>query len=154
PIITTLLVVAAVSTASRKTTIVGTLFPQPVVEWSDGETVLLDSIIKNQGAVILFSEFPDKLLCEVQHAKLASIGIRLIGITPEWNKAVDSEIAIVRDVSRLLSSRPYSDYLDHAILLRPDKYVAATAPVNKIADLLEIAEQFSPLMERSATVNN
>lgn len=139
---------------SKKTTIVGTLFPQPVVERPDGGTSLLDSVIKNQAAVILFSEFPEKLLNEIQLANLESIGIKVIGITPEWNKAVVSKLPIVRDVSRLLSGSPYSNYLDHGILLRPDKYVAAAAPVNKIADLLEIAEQFSPCMKQSASVNN
>ncbi|MGI9401171.1 MAG: bifunctional 3-(3-hydroxy-phenyl)propionate/3-hydroxycinnamic acid hydroxylase [Rhizobiaceae bacterium] len=129
---------------SSKKTIIGTLFPQPVIEHPNGKIALLDEIIGNQAAIILFSEFPDKLLDQTQLARLESIGIKTLGITPEWNKAVASSFPSVRDANRLLSGKPFADYLDHAILLRPDKYVAATAPADKISNLINLALQIAP----------
>jgi hypothetical protein len=51
---------------------------------------------------------------------------------------------IVRDRSRFFSAKPFADCLEHAILLRRDRYVAAVEPLDTIADLLPIIARLTP----------
>jgi 3-(3-hydroxy-phenyl)propionate hydroxylase len=50
---------------------------------------------------------------------------------------VSDEFPMVRDVSRYFSDPPLSGYLDRAILLRPDRYVAAIRLAARAGELLD-----------------
>jgi 3-(3-hydroxy-phenyl)propionate hydroxylase len=51
-------------------------------------------------------------------------------------KPVEADLPMVRDVRRLMSGKPLIGALGSAILLRRDRYVAATRPVGDIAQLV------------------
>jgi len=120
---------------SAKTTMVGRLFPQPEVEDIKRQRFLLDNIIGNQPALLIFSETPDQFMDENILEAYAAKNIPVIGITPEWMNPAAASFPIVRDVSRFLSAKDFASYREHAFLLRPDHYVAATAKLDCLSDL-------------------
>ncbi|MBL4892003.1 MAG: bifunctional 3-(3-hydroxy-phenyl)propionate/3-hydroxycinnamic acid hydroxylase [Rhizobiaceae bacterium] len=120
---------------SAKTTMVGRLFPQPEVEDVKRRRFLLDTIIGNQPALLIFSETPDQFIDKKTLTSYAAKHIPVIGITPEWMNPVAASFPIVRDVSRFLSAKGFASYREHAFLLRPDHYVAATAPLGRLSEL-------------------
>ena len=128
---------------SAKTTMVGRLFPQPEVEDIKRQRFLLDSIIGNKPALLIFSETPDQYVDEPLLKSYAANHIPIIGITPEWMNPAAANFPIVRDVSRFLSAKNFATYHEHAFLLRPDHYVAATAPLDRLVDLEGMREKLT-----------
>jgi len=116
---------------------VGRLLPQPVVEMSDRSRQLLDAVLPEGPVVLVFSEYPDRLLDTALADRFAAAGASVVGLTPEWMNPVSDEFPIVRDVSRYFSDPPLSGCLDRAILLRPDRYVAAIRPTARAGELLD-----------------
>lgn len=127
-----------------KTTMVGRLFPQPEVEDINRQRFLLDDIIGNRSALLVFSEQPDLCIDEKTLSTYAENDIPVIGITPEWMNPVKAQFPIVRDVSRFLSAKSFVPYHEHAFLLRPDHYVAATAHLDHLTDLDEMRMKLQP----------
>ena len=68
---------------------------------------------------------------------LDKAGLKVIGITPEDTKAVETTFPVYRDKSRSFSKKPYASYLDHFLLLRRDKYIAATSQVNNHCEIID-----------------
>jgi 3-(3-hydroxy-phenyl)propionate hydroxylase len=108
----------------------GSLLPQPIVEKPDGKAVLLDELLPDRPVVLVYADKPEEILSETEVQMLSDIGVGVFGLTPEWTKAQHSYFATGRDASRLLTSSTYLGYLNHFILLRRDRYVAATSPGN------------------------
>jgi len=127
-----------------KNTMVGRLLPQPVVELPDRNQKLLDAVLPEGPVVLVFSEFPDRQMDRALSDKFAAAGAPVIGITPEWMNPVSGAFPVVRDVSRYFSDPSFAGYLDRAILLRPDRYVAATRPVAEVQGLLEYVSKLAP----------
>ena len=75
--------------------------------------------------------------------KFLEKGCSIIGLTPEWVNAYEGSIRILRDVSHLFSRNPYRSYLGSALLIRQDKYIAATAPIDNIEKLLEYLREMT-----------
>jgi 3-(3-hydroxy-phenyl)propionate hydroxylase len=122
------LIVEDGKSASR--TIVGSLMPQPTIEKPDGVAVLLDELLPDRPVVLVYADKPEQMLSETEVQMLSNIGVGVFGLTPEWTKAQHSYFATGRDANRLLASPIYLGYLNHFILLRRDRYVAATSTGN------------------------
>lgn len=128
---------------SRKATLVGKLFPQPTVERPDRSRLLLDSLVGNAACLIAFSDAPDQTLPRSALTDARASGLQVIGLTPESMNPQVADFPIVRDASRHMSGKARAGYREHAILLRPDHYVAATAPIADAATLVRIARDLA-----------
>ena len=108
-----------------KRTAVGRMIPQPVVERSGGERVLLDTILPDKPVMLIYAERPDEVLTSVEVEKISLAGGAVVGLTPDWCNPVKANFEIVRDHMRLLRNEPFAGYLGHTLMLRRDRYVAA-----------------------------
>jgi 3-(3-hydroxy-phenyl)propionate hydroxylase len=117
-------------------TMVGRLIPQPVVEDTDRVRCLLDRQLPDQPAVVVFDEYPDRIVPAAALSKLMGAGVAVVGLTPEWMNPVDGAFPVYRDVSRLFSTPQLANYLGHAFLLRRDRYIASIVPVAALETLL------------------
>ena len=54
-----------------------------------------------------------------------------------WYNKMDTTFPVYRDKSRSFSKKPYASYLDHFLLLRRDKYIAATSQVNNHCEIID-----------------
>jgi 3-(3-hydroxy-phenyl)propionate hydroxylase len=120
---------------AEKSTMVGRLIPQPVIEDTKRNRCLLDRILPDKPVVLVFDEFPDRLLSAEVVDTLTSAGAAVIGLTPEWMNPMDGTFPVYRDVGRLFSAEQMQAYLGHALLLRRDRYVAAALPLARAAEL-------------------
>lgn len=120
---------------AEKETMVGRLVPQPIVEDTKRSRVLLDRILPDRPVVLVFDEFPDRVLPADAVRALDAAGACVAGLTPEWMNPLDGAFPVYRDVGRLFSTPQMRAYLGHAILLRRDRYVAAAVPVARHGDL-------------------
>ncbi|MBL1240699.1 MAG: bifunctional 3-(3-hydroxy-phenyl)propionate/3-hydroxycinnamic acid hydroxylase [OCS116 cluster bacterium] len=124
-----------------KQTMVGRLFYQPEIEDIHRNCMLLDRAIGNQPCLLVFSETPELVINTKTRKIFEEKGVRVIGITPEWMNPVQADFPIYRDVSGELSCKNFTTYREHAFLLRPDHYVAATMPISNIASLENMADK-------------
>lgn len=125
---------------SEKTTIVGRLIPQPLVDDTRRNRMLLDRALPDRPVVLVFDEFPDRVLPPHVLATLEAAGANVMGLTPEWMNPIDGTLPVYRDVSRLFSAPQMRAYLGHALLLRRDRYVAAAVPVGRADQLAAYIE--------------
>jgi 3-(3-hydroxy-phenyl)propionate hydroxylase len=119
------------------------MFPQPEVERPDRSRHLLDDLLPDAPVVVIFHETPDTVAPKAV-AALRKAGAHVIGLTPEWQKPVEADVLCVRDVRSLMTERPQIGALGCAILLRRDRYVAATRPVGDILQLLPALAALRP----------
>lgn len=118
---------------SKKATIVGKLFPQPIVEFPNRETKRLDYVIEEGFALIAYDIDPTNGMENPQIKEIEKLGIKVIGMTPiRYNPIISHPC--VRNTSE---DAKIDAYLGHYILLRPDRMVAATLPIKDGAKLLE-----------------
>ena len=128
---------------NKKDTIVGQLVPQPITEDYKKNRKLLDEQISNESCILIFDESPDQHITKRIEKKFLEKGCSIIGLTPEWVNAYEGNIRILRDASHLFSRNPYRSYLGSALLIRQDKYIAATAPIDNIEKLLEYLREIT-----------
>ena len=115
--------------------IVGRLFPQPMVEDAGGKTLRLDDALPSGTVLLLFGTNPAEAAMSPAFEMFAKAGVRLFCITPNWINPVEGAWKVYRDASHGLAS--LDSYLDHAILLRPDRYVAAASSFGDVATMQE-----------------
>ena len=128
----------------EKTTMVGRLIPQPVVEDTRRDRQLLDRILPDKPVVLIFDEFPDRIVQRETFHALEKAGMFVVGLTPEWMNPIDGAFPVYRDSSRLFSTPQMRAYLGHALLLRRDRYIAATVPVAQAETLVGKARALAP----------
>jgi 3-(3-hydroxy-phenyl)propionate hydroxylase len=121
---------------TEKMTTVGRLISQPVVEDTSRNRTLLDRVLPDRPVVLIFDEFPDRVISAETIDALKAAGAEVIGLTPEWMNPIDGSFPVHRDVSRLFSAPQMQAYLGHALLLRRDRYVAAAVPVQQAGELV------------------
>ena len=114
---------------SPTSTIVGRLLYQPDAEDENRNRQLLDDRLPDRPVVLVFSENPDHAVGRETAAALEAAGAAVVGLTPEWMNPVSGTFPVYRDASRHFSVPQMKAYLEHAILLRRDRYVAAAVPV-------------------------
>ena len=120
-------------------TLTGCLFPQPLVEQPDGSILLLDELLPDQSAIVIYSECPEEVVSRQSADAMAGQGLLLFGLTPEWTKAQAAPIPTGRDANRILSEKEFRTCLNQAMLLRRDRYVAASRPVDRLEELGRVA---------------
>jgi 3-(3-hydroxy-phenyl)propionate hydroxylase len=120
--------------AGPKHTLVGRLFPQPIVR-AGAMDVLLDDVLGPGFSIVVRSPRPDA-------------AVTLLGLKP-WSDIAANIVVMGRDVGELTPNPRLERYNDHVILLRPDRYVVACVSLDelseggeKVAEL--IAGTFSP----------
>ncbi|MDR3514181.1 MAG: bifunctional 3-(3-hydroxy-phenyl)propionate/3-hydroxycinnamic acid hydroxylase [Azospirillaceae bacterium] len=121
----------------ERRTLVGRLLPQPTVEAPDRSRYLLDAVLPDMPVVLVFDEYPDRVLSVADRMALEAAGAAVVGLTPEWMNPVAGGFPVVRDVSRLFSAEPPRSYLGSAFLLRRDRYVAAVVAASDAGDLVD-----------------
>ena len=123
-----------------KYSVIGQMIVQPIVETVFRERVLLDDVLPTGLALLVISKNPDHVIssCTIENCRQKNIPI--IGITPEWINPQKSSFEIVRDVSNFFGKKPLVEYLEHTLLLRPDRYVAASQKVENTDKLLEVVK--------------
>lgn len=127
-----------------KSTMVGRLLQQPQIENQTRRRFLLDDRLPDSPVVLVFAEYPDRALDRETRLALEAAGAAVIGMTPEWMNPVAGEFPVYRDVSRLFSAPGMKAYLGHALLLRRDRYVAATAAVGEAGRLARHVRALAP----------
>lgn len=125
-------------------TIVGNLYPQPLVEEPSGQVRLFDQNLPDSPVLLIYAERPEEALEREVIEEFEALGAKVVGITPEWMKPVASDLPTYRDVSRLLARSPYVGYLNHALLLRRDRYVAASAVLDNVLSLKSPLQKIRP----------
>ena len=98
-----------------------------------------NKIVDNKLTVLIFSEKPGQAISEHDYQKLQDCNLLVVGLTPEWINPEKRCWPIVRDVNGTLSNKPFSRYLERALLLRRDRYVGASTEIGNIRDLLPMA---------------
>jgi len=124
-------------------TLVGRLFPQPIVESVDHRRHRFDDVLTSGSVLVVFSERPDRAVSMDMVRKFERAGIRVVGLTPEYMNAVPAGFPIYRDVSRLTGAKAFRIYRHHGFLLRPDRYVAAAVELSDLSALLEHAAKIA-----------
>ena len=128
---------------ARKTSVIGQMLPQPVVEAVDRSTCLLDEVLPDQPVLLILSKQPDVALApELQH-RFEALGIAVFGVTPHSMNPVAAPFPMFRDKSRGLSNPPYAAYVEYGLIIRRDRYIAAARPVALLEGLLEIGQHLS-----------
>ena len=120
---------------SEKHTLIGRMIFQNLLEDFEGKLNLLDDILPDKPVLIIFSRKPERAVCEKLLFDIENEGASIIGITPEDTKAIKTKLPIFRDKSRHFSRKPYPDYLDYVLLLRRDRYIAASCKIENIDDM-------------------
>ncbi|MGB0634895.1 MAG: bifunctional 3-(3-hydroxy-phenyl)propionate/3-hydroxycinnamic acid hydroxylase [Paracoccaceae bacterium] len=122
-----------------KPSIVGQMFPQPIVETISRERTHLDNLLDNKLVVLIFSEKPEQAISVSDYQKLRDGDLLVVGLTPEWINPGNGCWPIVRDVNGILSNKPFNRYLERALLLRRDRYVGASTEIGNIRELIPMA---------------
>ena len=128
----------------RKTSVVGQMLPQPVVEATDRCTYLLDDVLGDRPTLLILSKQPDIALSYDLMCRFEALGIAVLGLTPHSMSPVATTFPVFRDKSRGLSNLPYAAYVGYGLLIRRDRYIAAARPVAQLEGLLEIGRHLSP----------
>jgi 3-(3-hydroxy-phenyl)propionate hydroxylase len=128
----------------RKTSVVGQMLPQPVVEATDRCTYLLDDVLGDRPTLLILSKQPDIALSHDLMCRFEALGIAVLGVTPHSMNPVATTFPVFRDKSRGLSNLPYAAYVGYGLLIRRDRYIAAASPVAQLEGLLEIGRHLSP----------
>lgn len=128
----------------RKTSVVGQMLPQPVVEATDRCTYLLDDVLGDRPTLLILSKQPDIALSYDLMCRFEALGIAVLGVTPHSMNPVATTFPVFRDKSRGLSNLPYAAYVGYGLLIRRDRYIAAASPVAQLEGLLEIGRHLSP----------
>ncbi len=124
----------------RSQTLVGSLFPQPLVETRKGEIVLLDDVLGNGFSLLALTAQPELAFASTTQAIWGQLGVRRVALLPvgtSWHDT--SEITLVRERDQALMALQ-AKYADSVLLLRPDHYIAACIPVAEIAQRSAIIE--------------
>jgi 3-(3-hydroxy-phenyl)propionate hydroxylase len=116
---------------SARRTLVGKLFPQPVVQTPAGRTLLFDDCLGSQFALVAYTRDADAAYARLKHPVWDRIGVVQIAILPRHNSAgADPGIACVFDPDGSLSTM-FSGYENQILLLRPDRFVVASIDAGK-----------------------
>ena len=105
--------------------IVGRMAPQPRVRTAAGAAVLLDEVLGPGFALLVRTTDPRAVFASLQHPVWRSLRANRVAILPDGHKAVAGEgwTAVVEaDGALQVMLAPYPA---HAVLLRPDRYIAA-----------------------------
>lgn len=104
---------------------VGRLCPQPEVAGPDGRPVLLDQLLGDGFAALVLTSRPDTLVWPPVWDRL---GVRRLRLLPPDNAAGSGDLRLAHPPTGFLAET------DRIVLLRPDRYVAAVIPLDRLAE--------------------
>jgi 3-(3-hydroxy-phenyl)propionate hydroxylase len=116
-------------------TLVGRMFPQPIVMRPDGKLTLLDEVLGAGFALVAFGQTPERALSEFVQPIWKKIGIRRIGIyslpcaLPRQAAQAGILDAAVVDNERAVAAA-WQGYEGQVLVLRPDRYVMGAFPAS------------------------
>ncbi len=108
--------------------IVGRLLPQPTVRRADGDKALLDELLGNRFALLLPSGQPGGL-AGLRHPVWDKLGAVRVALVPNGAPVAAVGGVKVAALAGDALDAVAADYAGHALLLRPDHYVAAAVPL-------------------------
>ena len=110
-------------------TLVGRLLPQPMVRRANGQEALLDEVLGNRFALLLRTVRPAESFARLRQPVWDALGVARVALVPAGTpaKATDG-VEVVTEATDALDTA-LAFYPDHALLLRPDHYVAAAIPL-------------------------
>ena len=127
--------------SSREKKIIGTLFPQPLLEQNLDKKLFLDDIIGNNFSLIYFSEPKNFDLDKFRNNDRFIGPLKPILIVPQWCNVFPSSFRVFRDVNDVLGQAGTTSAINKIFLLRPDKYIAAIISPENIRDLIKFIEK-------------
>jgi len=127
----------------RRRSLVGRLLPQPRVTRSNGEQVLLDEVLGPQLSLLCQATDLEAFASFARERVWRQHGVRLVAVGAAGARAqIMGDLEIVVDQTGGLV-RSLVPYRGHALLLRPDHYVAATF---SLTEAQAAVDQFESLM--------
>ncbi|MEE2570553.1 bifunctional 3-(3-hydroxy-phenyl)propionate/3-hydroxycinnamic acid hydroxylase [Pseudarthrobacter sp. J64] len=123
----------AVKTARNTVSPVGLQFPQPRVNFSGGDNVLLDDAIGNWWTVLLWGNNPEDVLPAESLVKLKELGAQLVSVLPETQRGwaeqdATGDVMILGDHTGVLK-KWFDERPTPLVFLRPDRFVAGACLV-------------------------
>jgi 3-(3-hydroxy-phenyl)propionate hydroxylase len=110
-------------------TLVGRLFPQPRVDAGQGTPVLLDTLLGNRFALLVRSRDPAGSFARLAHPLWDRLGVGRVALVPVGTSPAGADGMTVAAEIDVTIAAAFAGYQDHALLLRPDHYVAAAIPL-------------------------
>jgi 3-(3-hydroxy-phenyl)propionate hydroxylase len=133
---------------------VGRMFIQPLVT-VDGVTMKLDEVIGRDFALLAWGTDPGYWLSERAREILARLGTKVITVVPEtqreYEAALLTGVTVVGDAQGRLK-KWFSGWADGVVLLRPDRFVAATCVPQELNEMIELVAEACCLVEQEALV--
>ena len=111
-------------------TLVGRLLPQPAVRMADGRQVLLDEVLGNRFALLLRTARPAEDFARLRQPVWRALGAARVALLPIGTAAQAADgVEVATEMDGALGTA-LADYPGHALLLRPDHYLAAAIPLD------------------------
>jgi 3-(3-hydroxy-phenyl)propionate hydroxylase len=133
---------------------VGRMFIQPLVT-VDGVTMKLDEVIGRDFALLAWGTDPGYWLSDRAREILARLGTKVITVVPETQRAYEAArlegVTVVGDAQGRLK-KWFSGWADGVVLLRPDRFVAATCVPQELNEMIELVAEACCLVEQEALV--
>ena len=114
---------------------VGRLFVQPRVATADGKTLMLDDAIGDWFAIVTWAVDPRGYLDTETRDFWRRLGARFVTIVPQTQLKCEQgpdDLLILGDIDQTLKDW-FGRHRKSLIVLRPDKFVAAAAPADRIS---------------------
>ena len=113
-----------------RASIIGRLLPQPLVRRADGSEVLLDAVLGNRFGLMLRG--PAAGFAPLRQPIWDRLGAARVAMVPGGEAADAGEgegVEVVTEANDAAAGA-LAPYANHALLLRPDHYVAAAIPLD------------------------
>ena len=121
-------------------TLIGRLLPQPPVHTADGRQVLLDEVLGNRFALLLRTAHPAEDFARLRQPIWGALGAARVALLPVGAPTQTVEgVEVAAEIDDALSTA-LADYAGHALLLRPDHYVAAAIPLDAMEGVSRAVE--------------
>jgi len=125
--------------------LVGTMFPQPLVETANGERILLDQVMGPGFALVCLADDATPLFNSIAGPPWDTLQPARVHILPRSLAfAPECGAKAVRDLNGFFAGKE-RDFADRLFVIRPDRYVAAELPLGYIT---RASADFSALCAR------
>jgi len=115
--------------AARRT-LVGRLLPQPCVRTQGGQNIRLDEVLGETFALLCVTDEPQAFAAAVRHDIWRKLGVcKVAAIAHEHATPISDSVVVVSGFPEL---KTYRHVKNLVLLVRPDRYVAATFPLDEI----------------------
>jgi 3-(3-hydroxy-phenyl)propionate hydroxylase len=104
----------------------------------------MDACLPDRPLALVLDATPAHALAKETRAALEAAGAEVIGLTPKGHNPIPGDFAVYRDASGLLSRGPFAALVGHVLLLRRDRYIAATEPIATAASLAAHINHLAP----------